>query len=793
MSRPVGLKPPLFPNPESLKQFAGSDASLGVALSPRANELAVFTVPIGERKVNQGFPGIKAASIPGQNGAWFAKWGSIDDSTVHLYTDAFVTFQAFQGTAAQHLEDGVPLDSSQNLEFCHRYVELYHGNVQAHLDRLAVEQDFNAKLYSHYSTVLTTLHLFQTIYAPQSGIVAGLVGEELLFWLNINFVAPRSEEGQMLAAKEKPWLEDEFWMYLIRCTIRGLSAGAMHFFSTLASHPSATLRRIAPLLPPLLKSHPRSTSFRSEHEFFSAHRKWKDSLRRLRSEIELLEDSDGQGDWREGLEDLLGVLEGNQEVIMKVCGEDVGGGGWREVIGIWGVWVEPNLRRDDLPDTLALILDSLPLDPTLLEETVHAAALAGEAKRFIQLSSELDIWFGSHIGDVFLKLGYNASVSSGTGALSTPSTGLFAELDDRQTRKGSEDQDEDSLTLRDFLLMDYAAILHSDPSLWQLEFDYLAACGDVGRARLGEILRRMAVDVEVDEKEKSTQKGDTNGAIGLKDKTMAIDEGEEPTTEKLGELTGLQRVEKLVEWCKDYELWDELRSLCKVVAQLLVRKRRYGDAVSYSIWASDVKGVGRIADLLLEEYIEHGAAEFCSLVSEIPDLADLRLDTPSFLFNGRGVEVFTSRLQFLARYAEFHEKFRSGDKKDAAKILVLMLKSGIVPRWWWGVVLIDAAGMLEDEALWFTDEEAYELLRHLEEIYIRAQQGCGADYLGALQKIMKKSGMGSSDGNRQENTNLDPREDWSDEQAIAQLEAVRLALARYLARSFTARAGRPGV
>jgi nuclear pore complex protein Nup85 len=72
-------------------------------------------------------------------------------------------------------------------------------------------------------------------------------------------------------------------------------------------------------------------------------------VRALRNELEMLDDSEGRGDWREGLEDLVGVLEGRQEVVLRVCSEEAGGHGWREVLSVWGIWVQADFRRQDLP------------------------------------------------------------------------------------------------------------------------------------------------------------------------------------------------------------------------------------------------------------------------------------------------------------------------------------------------------------------------------------------------------------------------------------------------------------
>lgn len=75
-----------------------------------------------------------------------------------------------------------------------------------------------------------------------------------------------------------------------------------------------------------------------------------------------------------------------------------------------------------------------------------------------------------------------------------------------------------------------------------------------------------------------------------------------------------------------------------------------------------------------------------------------------------------------------------------------------------------------DTEMVLSQDDAYELLRHLEEIYIRAEQGDGAQYLGALDRIM----LGAK-------TNLASRPVDVDG-ALGQLQVVRLALARYLAR-----------
>lgn len=88
-----------------------------------------------------------------------------------------------------------------------------------------MEENVDLESYEHWTTVYVTLGLFQTLLTPQSGLMTGLVGEELLLWLNMNFVAPTSEQARQYAHKEKPWLEEGFWDYLTRYAV-GFGRGA---------------------------------------------------------------------------------------------------------------------------------------------------------------------------------------------------------------------------------------------------------------------------------------------------------------------------------------------------------------------------------------------------------------------------------------------------------------------------------------------------------------------------------------------------------------------------------------
>ncbi len=100
----------------------------------------------------------------------------------------------------------------------------------------------------------------------------------------------------------------------------------------------------------LLEKHPRQIQFSTEREFFTASRRWKDRAKALRLELDRVPEddrNDGYENWWENVSDVLGILEGREEILLRVC--VVVGGGWKEIVCTYGVWIDVGLRRSELP------------------------------------------------------------------------------------------------------------------------------------------------------------------------------------------------------------------------------------------------------------------------------------------------------------------------------------------------------------------------------------------------------------------------------------------------------------
>ena len=67
-----------------------------------------------------------------------------------------------------------------------------------------------------------------------------------------------------------------------------------------------------------------------------------------------LEECDGEGEWRSGIDILGAILEGDREVILGLCKDQEWG--WREALGVWGVWVDVRLSRESLPSVMRFLM-----------------------------------------------------------------------------------------------------------------------------------------------------------------------------------------------------------------------------------------------------------------------------------------------------------------------------------------------------------------------------------------------------------------------------------------------------
>lgn len=724
----VSLQPALIPA-GGLEEFQTSQHTFLASISPRGNSIVAHA-----SLKNIQAPPKKRYAADGL--LYFASWDQIPESTVEFYCDTYLTFTTIQNIAKSLSNDATAqlLPDAQITNYYSRSIEQYINDAKKQIASLA-SQDPLPSTYATYVNILETLQLVQTVYAPPGGQVEGLVGEQLLQWLNTSHSVPATAELLRLSALPEPWSDPDFWPTLNKCVLRGLSTSAMGFLRRVAAnHPSRTLRALVrDEITPVLEIHPRSSEFQKETAFLSAHARWRERVAAVRSAYDKAVDGDAEGEddedeWPRWIDELLGVLEGDAGVVFALCNEGVEDGwGFREAIGVWGVWIDVGLKRTQLAKVVERVIEDMPPDPTMVVQELHRAILGMEELEALQVAAELDPWLAAHLADIFEKVG------------------TLDPHDEIVQTYG--------VSLRDHFVLAYAEHLHSDPTLFEIELEYMGRCGVLGRERIASVIRHIPLV-------SSPSEPTTPSKPRPRLKSLGVDDQGLPITPRLVDAEmwdGYERVNKLLGVCDQFGLQDEAREICKVVAQHLAREKMYGLAVSYCAFAKDARGVSRIATLLLEEYIQNGSKTFLEYVAQIP-ARHVRVNA---------TDAVTARLQFVARFADFHTFSDDGAKGEAVRLLVRMLDRSIVPRAWQAVVLLDAASLLEgsEEEMLITTDDAYELLRYLQNIYTQAALGAGEDYLHVLARMtMRTKGKGA------------------EAEALRSLDVVRLVLARYLAR-----------
>ncbi|CED84877.1 Nuclear pore complex component (sc Nup85) [Phaffia rhodozyma] len=712
----------------------------------------------------------------GERAIFFGKWDKVPQHLIPLYTRTYTLFHSLQQIAAE--SNPAPQDTSflrrpsaakpnlpsaSQINFYSRIASLYTETLRQTLllpTLTASEQD-------HWASITQIFHLAKILYLPEDGRGDGVVGEELLDWINMADLGPTTEEGEEILgfSNGDSWAHEEFWSYLIRSLLRGFLPSTSQLISTLSTHPSPVLSSISSKIATHLADYPRSSSssYPTERAFLQAHSSWRAQFRTLCVPLTkrgwALEGAWGSSDESSGLEDVvqavLELMQGKEDRVLEECVD------WKEAVGAWGVWVRPSLKRDDLPETIRTISSGvLSLDPAAQDETVMYALLQGDITQTITSTNTLSVWLATHLTDLMDKLGLVETV---VGA-----------------ERG----------LRDHFVLEYALHLASEEGLWRMTCDYLKTCGEEGRRRVAGLLERISL-------EKDEQDGG------------GIDES---------------KVEEVFRTLQTLGLEEESRTLSRVVGQRMVQSRQYGLAVAYCVRAGDGRRLGIISDKILNVYVQKGPKEFIEHVNSIPPSL-FSPESPHYIASAASglspsttsnptFPILASKLNFLPLYRDFLESFHSNDLPKAASLLSNMFASDIAPKGFWAVLLVDSVVILEDQRMLVGTEEAYGLLGRLEEVVSGSSHSPG-DYLGYLVDLQTtSSSTGNAPSSSSSSSSFDafntPLSTTSTFNTIAKsrplvngqrkkgngksptdefylaglkgLEVVRLALARYLAR-----------
>lgn len=82
--------------------------------------------------------------------------------------------------------------SVQTMQYYHRIGTLYCDAIHTYLNDLDAEHLDESEYLAHVQSLQTIFHLAQVLYFPEDGRGMGVIGEELLHWLNAHDVGTYS-------------------------------------------------------------------------------------------------------------------------------------------------------------------------------------------------------------------------------------------------------------------------------------------------------------------------------------------------------------------------------------------------------------------------------------------------------------------------------------------------------------------------------------------------------------------------------------------------------------------------
>ncbi|KAJ2748845.1 Nucleoporin nup85, partial [Coemansia sp. BCRC 34490] len=132
---------------------------------------------------------------------------------------------------------------------------------------------------------------------------------------------------------------------------------------------------------------------------------------------------------------------------------------------------------------------------------------------------------------------------------------------------------------------------------------------------------------------------------------------------------------------------------------------RLGAAITHFAQARDHRSVGLVCDQLWAAYLESGGGGGSGDLAYGPTIDGVLAATG----------VRHDRLDFLSRYRDFHACYGAGDPVAAGRILLAIITAGIAPPHAVRDLLVDAIPLLEGDALVFSADDTFELLRRAEE------------------------------------------------------------------------------
>ncbi|KAJ1666120.1 hypothetical protein IW140_001853 [Coemansia sp. RSA 1813] len=160
-----------------------------------------------------------------------------------------------------------------------------------------------------------------------------------------------------------------------------------------------------------------------------------------------------------------------------------------------------------------------------------------------------------------------------------------------------------------------------------------------------------------------------------------------------------RKAEQILRICDKYKLGRAKDRIHRQLGRQKWQRGRLGAAIGHFAQVSDHRSVGQVCDQLWNEYLESGNLTYGPIIDGV-------------LATG----LKHDRLQFLTRYRDFHVCYNLGDYVEAGRILLSILTNEIAPPYAVPDLLVDTIPLLEGDALVFSSNDTFELIRRAEDL-----------------------------------------------------------------------------
>ncbi|UYV79788.1 NUP85 [Cordylochernes scorpioides] len=211
-------------------------------------------------------------------------------------------------------------------------------------------------------------------------------------------------------------------------------------------------------------------------------------------------------------------------------------------------------------------------------------------------------------------------------------------------------------SLHEYILVNYAGVLMSHCSLWQVGLEYLRFCPTLGKAHLETYIERIPIVTEA-------------------------------------------KAFKLMSIANRNNLPHVAQSIAKAMGMRALKHSMLESAVSWAIRSEDTKLTSYLADRLLDQYCEKNDISCLELLDNMG---------PCYLLN--------EKLAFLAKYREFYQLYKNEKYKEAALILVSLISMKLAPKKFWPTLFLHSIPLLEWVEPVLSNSQTFQLLAALEEL-----------------------------------------------------------------------------